>query len=206
MPSVQLDPVATSVTAQVVTPDFPVLVRRTFPGQPGQVRVVRWWLTSLLDDPAACDDVILACSELAANAIIHSDSGLPGGVFTVRLAINSNVVRIEVIDQGGNWPDGRRPSPDTTADLDEDSQCGRGLRIVAALASGWGISGDPEGRIAWCEIKVELCQSTNAHREAATIPTAILCDKRSEPRGRQQHKYSEAIPPRQGISRIHPDK
>jgi serine/threonine-protein kinase RsbW len=180
MPSVGLDQVAASVTTEVVTPDFPVLVRRTFPGQSGQVRVVRWWLTALLGDPAACDDVVLACSELAANAIIHSDSGLPGGVFTVRLAIDRNCVRIEVIDQGGHWPGGRRPCHDASADPDEVSQCGRGLRIVAALASAWGITGDQEGRSAWCEIKVELCQSANVHREAVQMVSAILCSQRAD--------------------------
>ncbi|HET7016643.1 MAG TPA: ATP-binding protein [Streptosporangiaceae bacterium] len=142
-----------SVTRQAVVPEFPILVRRSFPGQAGQVRIVRWWLTDQLGGPAACDDVVLACSELAANAIIHSDSGQPGGVFTVRLAIDHGFVRIEVIDQGGQWPGERRPSHAT--ELEDGSQCGRGLRIVAALASAWGIAGDQEGRTAWCEIKVE---------------------------------------------------
>ena len=155
MPSAGLDQVTVSVTRQVVAPEFPILVRRTFPGQPGQVRLVRWWLTAQLGGPAACDDVVLACSELAANAIIHSDSGLPGGVFTVRLAIEHGFVRIEVIDQGGQWPGGRRACHDPAADLEDVSQCGRGLRIVAALASAWGIGGDQEGRTAWCEIKTE---------------------------------------------------
>jgi serine/threonine-protein kinase RsbW len=116
--------------------------------------MVRWWLTDQLGGPAACDDVVLACSELSANAIIHSDSGLPGGVFTVRLAIDRDFVKIEVIDQGGQWPGRRRPD-NSDADLEDESQCGRGLRIVAALASAWGIAGDQVGRTAWCEIKVQ---------------------------------------------------
>ena len=179
MPSVGLDQVATEVSRAVVAPEFPILVRRTFPGQAGQVRIVRWWLTAQLGGPAAADDVVLACSELAANAIIHSDSGLPGGVFAVRLAIERNFVRIEVIDQGGTWPGGRRPCHAPTADSDDVSQCGRGLRIVAALASGWGISGDHEGRTAWCEVKVELCKLANAPCELVTIASAILCSRSS---------------------------
>ncbi len=154
MPSVGLDQVTATMTHDAVVPEFPRLVRRTFPGQAGQVRIVRWWLTDQLGGPAACDDVVLACSELSANAIIHSDSGLQGGVFTVRLAIDRDLVRIEVIDQGGAWP-GRRRDDNSAAALEDDSQCGRGLRIVAALASAWGIAGDQEGRTAWCEIKVE---------------------------------------------------
>jgi serine/threonine-protein kinase RsbW len=168
MPSVGLDQVATEVSRAVVAPEFPILVRRTFPGQAGQVRIVRWWLTAQLGGPAAADDVVLACSELAANAIIHSDSGLSGGVFTVRLAIDRDFVRIEVIDQGGSWPGGRRPCHAPSAESADISQGGHGLRIVAALASGWGISGDQEGRTAWCEVKVELPKLTNATSETTT--------------------------------------
>src|SRR5262249_55102516 len=124
-----------------------------FPGQSGQVRVVRWWLIAHLGVVAACDDAVLACSELAANAIIHSNSGLPGGEFTVRLSIDHGFVRIEVIDQGGRWPAGHPRRDAAASDLEDASQCGRGLRIVAALASAWGIAGDQEGRTAWCEIK-----------------------------------------------------
>ncbi|HXS63599.1 MAG TPA: ATP-binding protein [Streptosporangiaceae bacterium] len=155
MPSVGLDQLTAGVAHKAVAPEFPILVRRSFPGQAGQVRIVRWWLINQLGGPAACDDVVLACSELAANAIIHSDSSLPGGVFTVRLAIGHGFVRIEVIDQGGQWPGERRPSHACATELEDASQCGRGLRIVAALASAWGIAGDQEGRTAWCEIKVE---------------------------------------------------
>jgi anti-sigma regulatory factor (Ser/Thr protein kinase) len=178
MPSVGLDQVATKVSRAPVAPEFPVLVRRTFPGQPGQVRIVRWWLTTQLGDPDGADDAVLACSELVANAIMHTDSGQPGGVFTVRLAIDRDFVRIEVIDQGGRWPGVGRPCHDPAIEADDVSQCGRGLRIVAALATAWGISGDQEGRTAWCEIKVELRQLANAHRETNTIARAILCSGR----------------------------
>jgi anti-sigma regulatory factor (Ser/Thr protein kinase) len=169
MPSVGLDHVSTEVSSAPVAPEFPVLVRRTFPGQPGQVRIVRWWLNTQVGGPAGTDDVVLACSELVANAIIHSSSGLPGGVFTVRLAIDRDFVRVEVIDQGGQWPGVSRPCHDPADDAEDVSQCGRGLRIIAALASAWGITGDQEGRTAWCEIKAELCQLTNARRAAGSV-------------------------------------
>lgn len=131
------------------------LARRTFLGQPGQVSEARRWLRLLVSGFEAVDEAVLACSELAANAIVHSDSGLPGGMFTVRVAIEPESVRIEVLDQGGSWT-GRRDTDhlERTALAPEDeTQCGRGLTIIAAIASAWGIGGDKEGHTAWCEIK-----------------------------------------------------
>jgi len=133
-------------------PEQRLLARRTFPGQPGQVRVARHWLARLIDGFNAADDVLLACSELAANAIVHSDSGLPCGSFTVRLAIEPDFVRLEVLDQGGPWPSHRR-SENTATHPEDETQCGRGLTIVASITSAWGIAGDHQGRTAWCEIK-----------------------------------------------------
>lgn len=133
----------------VTTAEERILARRTFPGQPGQVSAARRWLAQMIDGFAAMDDVLLACSELATNAITHSDSGQPGGLFTVRLAIRQDIVRVEVLDQGGTGA-GRQGSPD-----DDSSQRGRGLTILAAITDAWGIFGDNEGRTTWCEIRSE---------------------------------------------------
>jgi len=70
----------------------------------------------------------------------------------VRACVDHDTVRIEIIDQGGQWtglPNGRDD------EADDASQSGRGLTIVAAIASSWGIAGDQEGRTAWCEVKAE---------------------------------------------------
>jgi serine/threonine-protein kinase RsbW len=58
---------------------------KTYPGLPAQARAVRADLRPLLADCPAADDALLLVSELAANAITHSDGGRPGGTFTVRL-------------------------------------------------------------------------------------------------------------------------
>jgi serine/threonine-protein kinase RsbW len=139
----------------VTTAEERVLARRTFSGLPGQVSVARRWLAQMIDGFAAIDEVLLACSELATNAIMHSDSGQPGGRFTVRLAIRQDIVRVEVLDQGGAGP-GRRDARRYEGGHPEDaSQYGRGLRIVAAITDAWGITGDHEGRTTWCEIRSE---------------------------------------------------
>jgi serine/threonine-protein kinase RsbW len=139
----------------IATAQERILARRTFPGLPDQVSVARRWLAQMIDGFAAVDDVLLACSELATNAITHSDSGRAGGTFTVRLAIRQDIVRVEVLDQGGGWAD-RPETPGYEREHGEDaSQCGRGLTIVAAITDAWGISGDREGRTTWCEIRSE---------------------------------------------------
>jgi len=133
-----------------------ILARRTFPGVPGQVSVARRWLAQMIDGFAAAEDVLLACSELSTNAIMHSDSGLPGGKFTVRLAIRQDIVRVEVLDQGGLWAGGSRMYGLEGERTEDASQCGRGLTIVAAITDAWGISGDHQGRTTWCEIRSVL--------------------------------------------------
>lgn len=147
----RLDHKPTALADTIATAEERILARRTFPGQPGQVSVARRWLAQMIDGFAAIDDVLLACSELATNAIVHSASGQPDGQFTVRLAIRQDIVRVEVLDQGGAWP-GRLGEYD---DAKDSGQRGRGLTIVAAITDAWGIVGDHEGRTTWCEIGAE---------------------------------------------------
>ncbi|MGH3155981.1 MAG: ATP-binding protein, partial [Streptosporangiaceae bacterium] len=80
---------------------------------------------------------VLICSELAANAVVHSASARPGGRFVVRVEVReADYVWIEVQDEGGRWAEGEHPG-----------QGGRGLGIVAALADYWDIRGDDTGRV-----------------------------------------------------------
>ena len=109
---------------------------RAYPGSPKHIREVRSDIHDLLADCPVTDDVILCASELATNAIRHSRSGLPGGTFTVQVAVLSGTrVRIEVRDQGGRW---------TPALADPDRH--HGFDIVGALAADWAIEGDDSGR------------------------------------------------------------
>src|SRR5437879_4227173 len=60
----------------------------TYPGAAEHIRAVRADLRPLLAHCPMADEVILAVSELAANAALHSNSGLPGGTFIVRAIIS----------------------------------------------------------------------------------------------------------------------
>jgi serine/threonine-protein kinase RsbW len=87
------------------------------------------------------DDMILCASELAANAAVHSRSGLPGGTFTVCVKISpGHYTRIAVEDNGGPW---KPPASDPVRP--------HGLEIVRALASELGIDGDHNTRTIWAK-------------------------------------------------------
>jgi serine/threonine-protein kinase RsbW len=111
----------------------------TYPGQPEHVRQVRADARGLLDGCLAADEVILCLSELAANAVLHSDSCTPDGTFTVRIETCPGAyIHIEVDDDGGPW---LAPAPDLGS--------GRGLDIIRTLAADWGVATTPAGRTVW---------------------------------------------------------
>jgi hypothetical protein len=99
----------------------------TFHGRAEEVRQVRRAIADYLGGcPVADDIVLIANRELAANAILHTQSR--GSTFTVRCHASPGQVRIEVEDLGGPW---RRRSPGDRP---------HGLDIIEALTGpdGWG--------------------------------------------------------------------
>jgi serine/threonine-protein kinase RsbW len=135
---------------------------RAFDGCPRQIREARRFVAGVLDGCAVADDAILCVSELAANAVVHSNSRQPGGRFNVRVAIRrGDCVRVEVQDQGGPW--NRRACA--------DGQHGRGLQIVGQLTREWGVSGDRDaGWTVWCEISCAHWPAGEARNDAAGQP------------------------------------
>jgi anti-sigma regulatory factor (Ser/Thr protein kinase)/DNA-binding XRE family transcriptional regulator len=114
----------------------------TFPAAADQVSQARRFLARMLGDCPVAEDTVLVCSELAANAVLHSASARPGGRFTVRAEVwESHYAWLEVEDQGGPW----------TA-RDNSAPGGRGLAIVTALASYWDIRGDDTARVVCARI------------------------------------------------------
>jgi CheY-like chemotaxis protein/anti-sigma regulatory factor (Ser/Thr protein kinase) len=85
------------------------------------------------------DDAVLVVSELVTNAVAHADSNC-----AVVVNRAGGGVRIEVRDEGAGVPDLQAPS-----DLAED---GRGLMIVSALATAWGVASDPPTKTVWVEL------------------------------------------------------
>jgi anti-sigma regulatory factor (Ser/Thr protein kinase) len=98
-----------------------------------------WGLISLLDD------VRLLVSELVTNALRYGE----GGEIVFRLVITIQGVLIAVDDGSG-----RRPRLGV---VDDASETGRGLFLVAAIADDWGVS--PDGTTTWCTLRI-----TEPHR------------------------------------------
>jgi len=122
----------------------PLAWSRAFLGCPRQVAEARRFVAGLLDGCPPADDAVLCSSELASNAVLHSNSRQRGGSFIVRVEISpGDCLRVEVEDQGGPWTQPGRA----------DGQHGRGLLIVSCLTRDWGISGGSEtGWNVWFEI------------------------------------------------------
>jgi serine/threonine-protein kinase RsbW len=115
--------------------------RRTFPGRPQQARLVRRFVAFLLEDCPHADDAVQAVAELAGNALIHTRSGRPGGTFVVEVRRTQGRVAVSVTDQGGSLEDS---GPHTKRHYDDLAENGRGLPIVADLATHVAWTGDPD--------------------------------------------------------------
>ena len=110
---------------------------RTFPARADQVGQARAFLGRVLAGCPVLDELLLICSELASNAVQHSDSARPGGQFTLRAEVREgDYAWIEVEDQGGRWT--RKGRSD---------ERGRGLVVVDEVAGYWDIRGDDTGRV-----------------------------------------------------------
>jgi anti-sigma regulatory factor (Ser/Thr protein kinase) len=119
----------------------------TFPGLPAIVPAARRFVRGVLAGTPRADDMELIVCELAANSIRHTPAGEKGGEFTVTVSTGDGWSRIEVSDAGtGQW--------NLLGDAAEDAERehGRGLAIIAALASKLGHDVTPEGQTLWAEI------------------------------------------------------
>lgn len=124
---------------------------RSFPGLAENLTEVRQFTEMVLGDAPGAELVVLAVSELAGNAIVHTASGAPGGQFAVHLAAFADRWRVRVDDEGS--PTEPRVVVDgIDEDSDWDCESGRGLAMVAAISQTWGVLGDRRARAVWAEI------------------------------------------------------
>jgi CheY-like chemotaxis protein len=93
-----------------------------------------WGLATILDDAA------LVVTELVTNAVTH------GGDFRLQLSRTSGALRIEVVDDGAGTPE---PQPQ-----DIEAEGGRGIMLVDAMSSSWGVENVPRGKLVWAEIAI----------------------------------------------------
>lgn len=100
-------------------------------------RLVRSSLES--EFPTLSADAELVASELITNATLHGSPPV-----TLRI-LRNRIIRVEVEDQGRSAPMLVQHTP--------DAMTGRGLAMVSALASEWGVEPVPSGgKVVWAEI------------------------------------------------------
>ncbi|MFD3611423.1 ATP-binding protein [Streptomyces atroolivaceus] len=93
--------------------------------------------------PDLAADAALLVSELATNALLHGS--LRGRHFRVEFSLTATALRIAVTDPRGE----RLPVLREAAD---DECYGRGLRVVARLADGWGVEPRTVGKTVFAEL------------------------------------------------------
>lgn len=89
--------------------------------------------------PEVSDTAVLLTSELLTNAVLHGRSAVG-----LRIHIDTSCVRVEVRDDNDRPP--RVDHPDSGA------LSGRGMWLVEALASRWGVRGEAAGKTVWVEV------------------------------------------------------
>jgi anti-sigma regulatory factor (Ser/Thr protein kinase) len=104
----------------------------TLAGRAERARIARAFVFGVLGPGHPCGDVaVLLVSEMFGNSVRFSGSGVPGETVTVAVRAGDGVVRVEVTDRSGPGVPQLRPA-------DRDAEGGRGLGLVAGLASRWG--------------------------------------------------------------------
>jgi hypothetical protein len=134
----------------------------------GDVPRARHAVTSALRDDAVrtdLDAVELIVTELLTNALLHGTAPV-----SVRACTDhDHVVRVEVNDGAADVPHRTEAGP--------TSETGRGLLLVSALASRWGVMPTVSGKTVWAEIDGEQNQTRHPsiavpERDPAPTPTA----------------------------------
>ncbi|MFJ8618834.1 SpoIIE family protein phosphatase [Streptomyces clavifer] len=88
------------------------------------------------------DDAELVTGELLVNVLLHTEGG---AVLTLEVLPEPvRRIRLSVQDRSSVWPRRRTPG--------ETSTSGRGLLLLDAVATCWGIEPRGEGKAVWCEI------------------------------------------------------
>ncbi|MFJ9813412.1 SpoIIE family protein phosphatase [Streptomyces sp. NPDC101158] len=92
--------------------------------------------------PELADDAELLTGELLVNVLLHTEGG---AVLTLEVLPEPvRRVRLSVQDRSSAWPRRRTPGEAATS--------GRGLLLMDAIASRWGVEPRGEGKAVWCEI------------------------------------------------------
>jgi anti-sigma regulatory factor (Ser/Thr protein kinase) len=103
--------------------------------------VLQYWQLAL-SGPDVVDRAELLADELVTNAVVHARTPL-----RVRLELRGDLLHIGVRDDS---PRLLRLIP-----CDPGAESGRGLRLVEALATAWGVHPARDGgKVVWCTMRL----------------------------------------------------
>lgn len=92
------------------------------------------------------DDVVLVASELVGNAVLHTPATFDAAL-DVAWDVEPDSVVVRVQDGGDTLPEPRF--------ADDTATRGRGLAIVAAIATDWGVlRGNSGGKQVWARVPI----------------------------------------------------
>ncbi|MBT2367017.1 ATP-binding protein [Streptomyces sp. ISL-10] len=135
-----------------------------FLAEPKEVAVLRRILRLHLKAwglPRQTEVAQLCVSEIVANVIRHVGAGTPTAL---RLSMSGTYLRVEVRD-----PDSR--ALPTLVAVGPDSESGRGMALVDAMADRWGVLLGSDHKVTWCEIATDL-STPNGHAGGVRVTRA----------------------------------
>lgn len=94
-------------------------------------------------DGELVSDALLVVTELITNAYLH---GRPPVRFELSHPSGNGTLRVEVTDAGPDLPEVRHP--------DVSQAHGRGMLLVEACATRWGVTTSADGKTVWAEFAV----------------------------------------------------
>jgi hypothetical protein len=106
-------------------------------------------------DPELTYSTLLAASELLTNCVIHTEEA---GRVAAWLHLTPLRVRVEVDDRNTNQL--------IVSHVGPLGASGRGLQLVAAVATAWGVAGHADGKTVWFEILSQQTPAASPHPPA----------------------------------------
>jgi hypothetical protein len=115
-------------------------------------------LLSALDgrEDRAVGDALLMMSELVTNAVRHTRT-----VLLVLVTMQNHTLHVDVTDDDPTLP--------LPSDAEHDATNGRGLRIVDALATRWGVTPTIDGKTVWFEMQLPRQRGGSARPAAPPV-------------------------------------
>ena len=114
-------------------------------------RYVRDRLADAGVNAASAYPAVLATSELVTNAVVHAATRVD-----LRVEIADETLRVEVVDYGDGCP--------VAARVPNDADRGRGLMVVARVATRWGVDLELDRKCVWFELSCPSREDTTSRR------------------------------------------